>query len=225
MAFQTAAIKLDFGHFEPPKSGRIPSKFGQDDTDEWTRVGYVRGILCNRWEIHPTGKLRKVRSKAPLRGKTDIGGYKVISRWINGHYRVLSFHRISLETYKPKPHPSLECDHRDEVRKNFAIKNLRWVSRALNIAFQKHLGYHRRDWLNGTTTYRVRFRTGSWGTYKTPEAARDRYLYVRAVWMRNERERIIRLVMNYNNYTRDEAIDALNWDIRDDVYFLRELND
>ena len=214
------SVKTD--HFLGAKFWKNKEKFGQELHDNWTRCGYIRGILCNRWEIHPSGKLRKYRSKAHLKGTSDVGGYPVTGRIVFGRHRVLSMHRISLETYKPKPHPSLECDHRDEVRKNFAIKNLRWVSRALNVTFQTHLGYRTRYYPKGTM-YETCFRDQTFGPYKTKAQARDQYLYIRAVWMRNERERLIRMVAEWNSCTRSEAIDMLNWDSRDDVDFLHEL--
>ena len=92
----------------------------------------------------------------------------------------------------------------------------------INITFQKHLGYRTRRYPSGTL-YQPCFRDKNYKPLRTKGAARDHYLYVRAVWMRKERERIIRMVMEYNSCTRPEAIDMLNWDERDDVDFLHEL--
>ena len=180
------------------------------------------------------GKLRNYRTKKDLPGRVDVGGY-IVRFWKGGKYkkdrstpwyrtgnRTLSHHRISLETYKPKPHPSLECDHRDEDRKNYAIRNLRWVSHPLNITFQTHKGYRTRRYPSGTM-YQPCFRDKNYKPLRTIGAARDQYLYVRAVWIRKERERIIRMVMEHNSCTRPAAIDMLNWDERDDVDFLHEL--
>ena len=193
----------------------------------WVRCGYVSRALCRCWEVHPRGKLRWWNSKDFIPGKVDIGGYLVTYRTWRKSQRTLSLHRISLETFFPKPHRNLECDHRDENRKNYDIRNLRWVSHSLNIAFQKHRGWGR-VWSKKTRRwrYRARFRDRSYAwKHNTPEAAFEEYSYIRRVWIRNERERIIRMVSSHNNCSRLEAIRMLNWDQRDDVFFLTELND
>ena len=222
------SVKMDhfFGCLEPPK---IDEKFGQEAWDEWTRCGYVKGLLCNRWEVHPTGKLRKYKSKKKVNGRKDTGGYPTLD-WVcrntyNPSYRrwrKLSLHRIALETYCPKPHPNLECDHRDGTRDNYGIKNLRWVSHALNVSFQEHRGWSM-EVRGGRNRYRTRFRNKYYGSFNTAIQARDQYLYVLRCWQREERERLILMVMQHNDWTRIQAISALNWDTRDDVDFLREL--
>jgi hypothetical protein len=192
----------------------------------WVRCGYVSRALCDVWEVHPRGKLRWWESKDPISGRVDIGGYLVIDRCWRRRKWTLSLHRVSLETFFPKPHRILECDHRDENRKNYDIRNLRWVSHALNVAFQKHRGLGRM-WVKKEQRwkYRARFRDHSYPYRDTKEQARREYLYIRAVWIREERERIIQMVMSHNGVDRLEAIRMLNWDKRDDVFFLTELNE
>jgi hypothetical protein len=196
----------------------------------WVRCGYVSRALCKDWEVHPRGRLRWWESKVAIPGTADIGGYLVTFRTIGPkkfkRNKTISLHRISLETFFPKPHRTLECDHRDENRENFDIRNLRWVSHSLNVAFQKHRGWGRM-WVKKEQRwkYRARFRDHSYPYRDTKEQARREYLYVRAVWIREERERIIQLVMAHNGVDRLEAIRMLNWDKRDDVFFLVELNE
>jgi len=200
-----------------------------DPPNLWVRCGYVSRTLCNVWEVHPRGKLRWWESKENIPGIEDPGGYLIICRKAAGRQRarLLSLHRVALETFYPKPHRNLECDHRDEDRKNYGIRNLRWVTHSLNVAFQKHRGYQRawRPKLN-QWRYRVRFRDRNYPwKLNTSEAARREYLYIRAVWIREERERIIKMVVAHNRVERLEAIRMLNWDKRDDVFFLVELNE
>ena len=196
----------------------------------WVRCGYISRTLCRDWEVHPWGKVRWWESKVIIPGRADIGGYLVTYRNVGPkkHRRAKTFsmHRISLETFYPKPHPTLECDHRDETRTNYDIRNLRWVSHPLNIAFQRHRGIQRM-WLKGEQCwkYRARFRSTCYPYRYNKEAARREYLYVRAVWIWEERQRIIQLVMAHNGVDRLEAIRMLNWDKRDDVFFLVELNE
>ncbi len=181
--------------------------------DNWTRCGLVKKLLCNRWEIHPTGKIRKHRTKKLIKPLIDYGGYPILVWRSKKKQCILSLHRISLETFFPKPHPILECDHRDENRKNYAINNLRWVTHSLNISFQKHKGWMAVKNKN-YVSYRSRFRDKS-SFFKTKEEAREYYLTQRALWQKNEREKIISLVMNHNKIPREQAICALNWDERD----------
>ena len=199
-----------------------------DPPNLWVRCGYVSRTLCRCWEVHPRGKLRWWESKELIPGIEDPGGYLILCRKAAGRQRarLLSMHRVCLETFYPKPHRILECDHRDENRKNYDIRNLRWVSHSLNIAFQKHRGWSRM-WLKKEQRwkYRARFRDHSYPYRDTKEQAREEYLYIRAVWIRNERERIIKMVMAHNNVSRIGAIRMLNWDHRDDVFFLVELNE
>lgn len=212
----------------------LGTKIETQQNGTWVRCGYVSRVLCTRWEIHPRGKLRKFKNKMLVPGVVDVGGYLIIKPKVGPilesgcrRSRTVSLHRMSLETFYPQPHPSLECDHRDAIRTNYDIFNLRWVSRCLNVTFQNHRGWQRawrptlKKW-----RYRVRFRDKNYPwKYDTQEQARDEYLYIRAVWIRQERERIIKLVMSHNNVSRLSAIRMLNWDHRDDVFFLCELNE
>ena len=100
--------------------------------ETWVRCGYVSRCLCNCWEVHPRGKLRWFANKNLIPGKEDVGGYIVTHRTWRRRCRTLSMHRICLETFFPKPHPILECDHRDDNRKNWDIRNLRWVTHQQN---------------------------------------------------------------------------------------------
>ncbi len=195
---------------------------------DWTTCGYVSRRFLNYVEVSPKGKIRS-RTGEDFKRYLDIGGYPCI--YLKRSHGAIAIHRIILETYKPKPHPAVECDHRDGDTGNFALENLRWVTHqggflilispdCLNISFQNHTGYTVRYNKRKPTVYRVRFRNTCYGNYKTPQQAREQYLWIKSCWQREERERITKLVMTYHFCSRTEAIDMLNWDKRDDVDFL-----
>ena len=174
----------------------------------WQRCRTLRDVSAYHWEVNPEGYLRWVHSGKPVYQEINAWGYPVtkIGR------KTISFHRIQLETFKPQPHPKLECDHRNACKLDFSLPNLRWVTHALNVSFcNNHKGYTQPS----PGVYRARFRDKRYGWFRTVLAAREEYFYQKSCWQREERERIISML----SLSRKQAIAALNWDERDDVYF------
>ena len=168
-------------------------------------------IVCHRMHRNlEVNKIGEVRSLGKIiEPQINYDGYL----WLRDLNHKISFHRIVLETFCPKPLPILECDHRNANPACNLLSNLRWVTRRLNQVFVKARGYCVRK--NKTfVSYQTKFSKKSYGTFRTPELARARYDEVRNKWIKEERHRIIKLVMA-RGCTFEEAMKLLNWDERD----------
>ena len=174
----------------------------------WKNCGEIRGKDCSNFEVHPELGIRNYDSKDKVVG-IIIKGYPAINIKHRGGWIWMPLHIIVMDTLKPRPYKGLEIDHRYGVL-DYRLHALRWVTHPLNISFQEHNGY---SFDRGK--YRTRFRNKYYGSFETAAEARAKYLYIRCVWQRNEREKIIEKLMN-NGKTRTETLIMLNWDDRDE---------
>lgn len=172
----------------------------------WKSCGIIREKDCSIWEVHPSGIIRKYKSKLLIKGSLDDGYPRTIVK-----KKSIYLHIVLLETFKPRPHPSLECDHRNGVKTDYSLENLRWVSKRLNESFKPTEGCYKQF-----NKFQVKQAGIYYGLFDTAKEAKEEYEYQKAIAQRYERERVIGLVMD-TGLTRQESIEALNWDFRDYV--------
>lgn len=172
----------------------------------WKNCGIIRGVDCSTWEANHSGIVRNVKTQRVIKGRS-VSMYPQTA--IKKIYIYL--HIVMLETFKPRPISGLECDHRNGVRTDYSLENLRWVSSSLNMSFKPAEGYQKSG-----NKFQVHHRCIARGTFKTKKEAKEEYEYLKAIHQRYERERVLGLVMD-TGLTREESIEALNWDFRDYV--------
>lgn len=88
---------------------------------------------------------RNVRShhipeKVLAPGKTSAGYYVVNIYGPNGRRNQRLVHRLVLEAFVGPCPPGMECCHGDDNKTNNTVKNLRWGTRAENIADRRRQG-------------------------------------------------------------------------------------
>ena len=163
----------------------------------WKQCGFVCNVDLSNFEAHPVGIVRNIQTKkvvnTELRGK---GKYPTLVVRMGGKTNRVRMHLIVLETFKPRPHPSLQCDHINEDKLDYSLKNLRWVSCLLNISFCKPQGYICRK-----GKYLATFHGKTWGEYNTASEAYQKHLRVKNHWQKREMSRLLTL----------GTIDELNW--------------
>jgi hypothetical protein len=153
----------------------------------WKQCGIICSVDLGKFEAHPVGIVRHIDTqqvvKTELRGK---GKYPTLVLRMGGKTNRVRMHLIILETFKPKPHPSLQCDHINEDKLDYSLKNLRWVSCLLNISFCKPQGYICRK-----GKYLATFHGKTWGEYHKPKEAYEKHLCVKQRWQKQEMTRIL----------------------------------
>ena len=176
----------------------------------WKNCTTVSRLNCSKWECHSDGTVRKRKSKRVICGTFDQDGYLVTKD------KCISIHRVILETFKPRPHVKLECDHRNGLRTDNSLANLRWVTHKLNMLFRSKdiKGYSVRKTKKGVFRYRPHFRKLHLKTCNTPEEARTKYLTAKKNAIQAEQKMILALLMT-SGLTRARALSNLNWDSRD----------
>ncbi len=103
----------------------------------WKRCGFINGIDLSNYEVHPDGMIRNANGNI-LRGELHGKGlYPTISVIVGGKRKRIRIHTIMLSTFFPRPHPSLEVDHRNGDHGDYSLKNLRWVSGPLNRSYYR----------------------------------------------------------------------------------------
>lgn len=67
-------------------------------------------------------------------------GYRSVGLRLNGNVKTHVVHRLVLLSFHPERLPGMEVDHINNIRHDNRLENLRWVSRAQNMARQVELG-------------------------------------------------------------------------------------
>lgn len=87
------------------------------------------------YEVSEDGRIvRNVKSKHQLRMEQDRGGYYRVSPVLNGKQVHRLVHLLVAECWYGAKPDGLECDHIDHNNKNNHYTNLRYVTRAENLA-------------------------------------------------------------------------------------------
>lgn len=77
----------------------------------------------------------------PLRVQVKKTGYAYICAMVDGARYTRTVHRLILEALVgPPPSPGMQCGHRNGLRTDNRLVNLRWVTREENMADQKRHG-------------------------------------------------------------------------------------
>ncbi len=173
----------------------------------WTRCGKIKGIDLSRFEVHPAGMIRNSKTGRMLRGELHGKGfYPTLSIQVRGKRKRFRIHKILLETFRPRPLPSLQVDHRNSKHSDFALKNLRWVSSLLNISFWNTQGWSRKG-----KQFEARFQNKVLGRFDSPEKAKQAHVDAKTQWQRIEMNSIIDNVAKTHGLDNSQAKRALNW--------------
>ena len=127
---------------------------------------------------------KKPKSLSP--GPTS--GYLTVSLSYNGKAKTKYIHKLVAEHFIPNPENKPEVDHRDQVRTNNDVHNLRWATHAENnqnqgmqcnntsgvtgVRLTKTGKFQSQIWANGkyhTKTFKTKHEAGAW--YATMKAA------------------------------------------------------
>lgn len=96
------------------------------------KVYYYNSQPTN-YSITEDGKVYNNQTKKWLSGKIDKKGYRWYHLKINGKDKVISAHRMVLETYKPNPNSKfLDVNHINCNKLDNTVNNLEWVTKQEN---------------------------------------------------------------------------------------------
>lgn len=84
------------------------------------------------YEISTLGRLKSIRRNIIMNPSVNSRGYLVTALSIDGVRKVVTIHRLVLETFKPNPDKTLIINHIDEDKTNNNLKNLEWCTYAEN---------------------------------------------------------------------------------------------
>jgi hypothetical protein len=113
------------------------------DEEAWRPVVGFPG-----YEISDHGSLR--RAGRPIKWGRDTAGYPAVCLYRDGCRFGRKVHRLVAESFiGPKPTPKHEIAHGDGNKRNPHVSNLRWATRAENIADRLLHGAHNRGERHG----------------------------------------------------------------------------
>jgi len=112
---------------------------GYEDYFEVSNRGRVRSLP--RHYVDAIGRKQFVRGKL-LALNTNSAGYPLANLCVKMVYRAVPVHTLVLTTFKGARPRGMECCHNDGNRKNNLLSNLRWDTRAGNMADKIAHGTH-----------------------------------------------------------------------------------
>lgn len=144
--------------FWPPAKGSSPM-VDQSVAEEWRPIPGWKGW----YEASSLGRVRRVR---PSRVKRNASGFVIKPRRYPSGYlyatlckggdkKTVKIHRAVLSAFKGLCPTGKECDHKNGVRDDNRIGNLRWVTKATNLRgrFLRHGGA---PWGRGEKNYQAK---------------------------------------------------------------------
>lgn len=101
---------------------------------ESSTFGNVRSL--DRETVCKNGKIRHSRGKI-LKQYTNEAGYNIVGLCKDGNSRIVSVHRLIMNTHNPNQNPELYTDinHIDENKTNNRLSNLEWVTHKQNMNY------------------------------------------------------------------------------------------
>ena len=87
------------------------------------------------YQVSDKGQVRNARTHLVLKPRPDADGYLLVSLWSGSPTKKhdKKVHRLVLEAFVgPAPAGKPECDHRNRVRDDNQLGNLRWASVSTN---------------------------------------------------------------------------------------------
>lgn len=88
-----------------------------------------------RYQVSDEGQVRNPRTGLVLKPRPDKDGYLLVTLWSGSPTKQFDgkVHRLVLEAFVgPAPADKPECDHRNRVRDDNRLSNLRWASVSTN---------------------------------------------------------------------------------------------
>jgi hypothetical protein len=114
--------------------GKLVSKEIKDLGVKTVGMQEWRSCQVEGWEVNESGVVRRIKNKRLLKPHRHKDGYVVYMTHRSGKFVHLYAHQaVAYAWYGPCP-DGMEVDHRDRRRANNHYTNLRYVTKAVNLA-------------------------------------------------------------------------------------------